>query len=384
MRQNDAIIAAYDQAGATGTPCVLATVVHVEGSAYRQAGARMLVDAHGNMTGAISGGCLEGDALRKALYALELGQNKLVTYDTRDEDDAVIGAQLGCNGVIQVLFEPVFPAQADNPVELLRKAVSSEGNWVIACLFYLSKTHSQPGTRLLFDASGLATGAADDPALLDRLRMDVGEVLTRRQSQFISYQTGNQELRAFLELIMPPPLLVLVGAGNDAQVLSQMAVLLGWDVYVVDGRPTHANADRFVSACQVLVSKPEQLLAHIPLREQTAFVLMTHNYPYDLAVLRLLLDRPATAYIGLLGPRKKYLRMVDELAAEGIQLTDTQTARIYAPVGLVLGAESPAEIALSILAEIQAVLSQSSPVHLRDRETPIHDKQRHRFKQIQL
>src|SRR5690606_17455674 len=102
-----------------GTASVLATVVHVEGSSYRKAGARMLVDEFGNITGAISGGCLEGDALRKALLALHRQRNLLVTYDTSDEEDAIIGAQLGCNGIIQILFEPLDYGDKLNPCELL-------------------------------------------------------------------------------------------------------------------------------------------------------------------------------------------------------------------------------------------------------------------------
>ncbi|MDX2284705.1 MAG: XdhC family protein [Bacteroidia bacterium] len=384
MKQHEALLAAYEQARSAGIPCVLATVVHVEGSAYRQAGARMLVDLHGNMTGAISGGCLEGDALRKALHALEQGQNKLVTYDTSDEDDAIVGAQLGCNGVIQVLFEPIFSDQPDHPVELLQKAADSGEHQVLTCLFHLSKTLPQPGTRILFGASGQMQGEWGDQRLLHRLRTDAQEVLDQQYSQFVRYQTDGPEIRAFLEWIAPPPLLALIGAGNDAQVLAQMAGLLGWDVCVADGRPSHANTGRFAGACQVIVSKPEQVLEQIPRRTRRAFVLMTHNYPYDLALLRRLLSEPDAAYIGLLGPRKKYLRMLDELAAEGIRLTEEQHARIYAPVGLALGAETPAEIALSILAEIQAVLAQTPAGHLRERQGPIHDPQRLTFKDVQL
>jgi hypothetical protein len=384
MNPHAAIISACDQALAAGIPCVLATVVHVEGSAYRQAGARMIVDAHGHMTGAISGGCLEGDALRKALHALEAGQNKLITYDTSDEADAVVGAQLGCNGVIQVLFEPIFPGQAEHPVGLLRAAVGSGAPAVAVSLFHLSRARRQPGTRLLFTASGQAAGQEADEALRERLRADAQEAFSLQQHQFICYRRGQEEIRAFLEYLAPPPLLALIGAGNDAQVLAQMAELLGWEVYVADGRPSHANADRFAGACQVIVSKPEQVLEQLPRRARRAFVLMTHNYAYDLALLRRLLGEPEVAYIGLLGPRKKYLRMLDELAAEGIQPAADQAARIYAPVGLALGAETPAEIALSILAEIQAVLAQADGAHLRERQAPIHSMQRRTFKDVQL
>ena len=141
MRELEAIITAYDELKSAGVPCVLATVVHVEGSSYRQAGARMLVDENGSMTGTISGGCLEGDALQKALHALHQGHNKLVTYDTSDEDDAVIGAQLGCNGIIQVLFEPLDFGDPINPIEIVRKVALQEDPMVIVILFNLQKSY---------------------------------------------------------------------------------------------------------------------------------------------------------------------------------------------------------------------------------------------------
>ncbi len=384
MREITAIISAWDEACKQGLRCVLATVVHVSGSAYRGAGARMLVDAHGRMTGAISGGCLEGDALRKALHALDQGRNKLVTYDTTDEEDAVIGAQLGCNGVIQVLFEPLDTSDADNPIELLRRANEGGSPQALICLFDLQKSPSQPGTRRLIDGQGLLSGKIEDADLTAQIQSESAQAIQNRQSQFVVFQAAGKEIHAFIEVMLPPPALVLVGAGNDAQVLAQMAEVLGWDITIVDGRPTHAKAERFGSACQVIVSKPEHVLEALPEARETAFVLMTHNYNYDLAVLKLLLTRPHTYYIGILGPKKKYQRMIDDLAEEGIVLSANQIEKIYAPVGLELGADTPAEIGLSILAEIQAVLTRSSATHLRDRHAPIHDQRKSAFKTISL
>lgn len=382
MRESTAIIAAFDKAMAAGIRTVLATVVHVEGSAYRRAGARMLVDEQGNMTGAISGGCLEGDALRKALLALHQGRNKLVTYDTNDEDDAVLGAQLGCNGVIQVLFEPVDPASPANPVELLRKAEASQGSAVIVCLFDLIKSNEQPGTCCLLTETGTQAGQWNRmPSPIER---EAQEALAKKQTQFIHFESPQRRLHAFLQIVEPPIALVLVGAGNDARVLSGMAAWLGWDIFVVDGRPGYARPDRFEPACQVMVAQPAEVLAHVPCHERTAFVLMTHNYHYDLAMLKLLLDKPLLRYVGVLGPKKKLNRMMEDLAEEGIRPDEAQLARIFGPVGLELGAESPAEIALSILAEIQALFAGTEAVHLRDRIAPIHSPEISRFKTVVL
>ncbi len=132
------------------------------------------------------------------------------------------------------------------------------------------------------------------------------------------------------------------------------------------------------------MTNPGEILDNIKINETTAFVLMTHNYNYDLAVLKLLLKEEEVPYIGILGPNKKYRRMLDDLKDDGITLSEEQSARIYAPVGLQLGAETPAEIGLSILSEIQAVLTDSYVHHLRELEGSIHNKDNREFKEIQL
>lgn len=391
MREVDAIISSYDEAQNEGRNCVLATVVHVKGSSYRGAGARMLVDEYGFMTGAISGGCLEGDALRKALHALDQDKNKLVTYDTSDEDDAVIGAQLGCNGIIQVLFEPINFEEKDNPVELLRMAVKRGQPTAIVSFFNLQKSKPQAGTTLFLDEKLDLTGRINDQAILERVKTQVAQALDNQAHHFGLYQSENKSQHVFIEIITPPPTLVLVGAGNDAQVLAKMAELLGWDIIVADGRRSHANESRFMNSCQVIVTEPGKILDEIDINETTAFVLMTHNFNYDLAVLKLLLREEKVPYIGILGPNKKYQRMLEDLEEEGIMLTEEgimltkeQSDKIYAPVGLQLGAETPAEIGLSILSEIQAVLTDSNIRSLRELEGPIHDKENYEFKVIEL
>ncbi len=383
MREIEAIISSYVEAKKTGKKSVLATVLHVEGSSYRAAGARMLIDEYGFMTGAISGGCLEGDALRKALLALDQNKNKLVTYDTSDEDDAVIGAQLGCNGIIQVLFEPIDPGQEHNPIELLRKAADHDQPVALISVFNLDKSRRQTGTALLIDDKRNSTGQIDDPALSVKLSEIAKSAVEKRINHFGEYHTSSGTQHAFIEIITPPPTLALIGAGNDSQVLSRMAEVLGWNIIVADGRPTHATKQRF-SSCQVVVTNPEKILETIRINETTAFVLMTHNYNYDLAVLKLLLNERKIPYIGILGPNKKYRRMVGDLEAEGIRLTDEQAAKIYAPVGLQMGAETPAEIGLSILSEIQSVLTESKVRHLREIDGSIHKKEHYEFKTVTI
>jgi len=384
MRELDVITGQYQKLKSQGSRCILATVVHVDGSSYRRAGARMLVDEYGNITGAISGGCLEGDALRKALFALDRQENKLVTYDTSDEDDAVIGAQLGCNGIIQVLFEPIDYTDKNNPCELLKFVAKQEVPLAISVLFDLDKSQKQLGTILIANRKGTVAGKQIPEDLQKVLLLKSEKVVDEGNSCFGEMEFDGDKLCVFVQRHQPPVKLVLVGAGNDAQILAQQADLLGWKVTVTDGRPTHANKERFIGSCQVIVTKPEETLENIKIDNRTCFVLMSHNYNYDLSVLKLLLGKPETPYIGILGPLKKYERMLYELADEGIEVSKSDLAKIHAPVGLEIGAETPAEIGLSILAEIQSVLTNKEARPLKQKTEPIHDAKQNQFQKITL
>jgi xanthine/CO dehydrogenase XdhC/CoxF family maturation factor len=374
MKELREIIKAYDAALHAGKKSALAAVVHLDGSSYRRPGARMLVTDEGELTGAISGGCLEGDALRKAMLVLSQQQSKLVTYDTSDEEDATIGIQLGCAGIIQVLFEPINPNNLNNPILLLRKVVALRQKSVLVTLFSLEdKRNEQPGTCLLMEENGNISGTIPFPELQDAIMEDVHEAMRHQASSFKSYAAKNLSVTAFIEFLKPAVSLVVIGAGNDAIPMMQIADTIGWEIRVVDGRSTHAKPERFVSACQVLVSKPEKVLEQVPIDEQTVFVMMTHNYNYDLAMLKELLQRHVT-YIGILGPKKKLDRMLDELRNEGMQLSKEQLSSIYGPVGLEIGAETAEEIALSIIAEIRAMLSGKTGSSLRNKQDVIHSR----------
>ena len=146
------ILASFREAHSKSRRTALATVVHVEGSSYRRPGARMLIEDNGKITGAISGGCLEGDALRRALLAINQQQNKLVTYNTLHEDDVDFGVQLGCNGIVHILFEPIDPARPNNPIALLEKCLMERKDAVVVTMFSLKNFYGhQPGTCIFFD-----------------------------------------------------------------------------------------------------------------------------------------------------------------------------------------------------------------------------------------
>ncbi|HEX6848589.1 MAG TPA: XdhC family protein, partial [Chitinophagaceae bacterium] len=176
MKEIRDIIEAYDEARKKGKQTALATVVHVEGSSYRRPGARMLIDDEGQLTGAISGGCLEGDALRKALLVMAEKRSRLVTYDTMDDDDAKFGVGLGCNGIIQVLMEPIDEKNPTNPVQYLKAINEKRQRSVLITLFsLLDKKNPQYGTCLLLKEDG--TIIDHSPVLKDVLIPDANEAL---------------------------------------------------------------------------------------------------------------------------------------------------------------------------------------------------------------
>ncbi|MEO8860510.1 MAG: XdhC family protein [Ginsengibacter sp.] len=372
MKEIREIIKAYDAATFSGKRAALAAVVHLNGSSYRRPGARMLVTDEGELTGAISGGCLEGDALRKAMMVLSQQKSRLVTYDTNDEDDATIGIQLGCAGIIQVLFEPINVNDDNNPIQLLRKAIAIRQQCVLITLFSLDdKKNEHAGTCMLMEKNGNTSGDIPFFDLKKDIMEDAALVMEAQTSSFKNYKSNNFSVTAFIEFLQPPVSLVVIGAGNDAIPMMQIADILGWDVRIIDGRGTHARLERFASACQVIVSKPEKVLEQIPIDQRTAFVLMTHNYNYDLAMLKALILYDVM-YIGLLGPKLKLERMLDEIKAQGTQIDGQHLQKIYGPVGLEIGAETAEEIAVSIIGEIQAVISGTKGGSLRNKRGVIH------------
>lgn len=374
MKEIRDIILSFELAQQQTKKTALASVVHLDGSSYRRPGARMLINDEGQLTGAISGGCLEGDALRKAMLVIAQQHSKLVTYDTTDEEDISVGVQLGCAGIIQVLFEPIDGNAKINPVKLLQKAINKRQKSVLVTLFSKEeKNKPQIGTCMLMEEDKTITGDIPIPGIREEVIKDVQSVMETQSSLFKNYISENLSVTAFIEFLHPPISLVVVGAGNDAIPLVNVADMIGWEARVVDGRNTHAKPERFVSACQVLVSKPEHVLEQITIDEQTVFVLMTHNYNYDLAMLKALLVRNVS-YIGVLGPKKKLERMVGELKNGGMEISENQLRTVYSPVGLEIGAETAEEIALSIIAEIKAVFAGKKGMSLRDSKNFIHSR----------
>lgn len=374
MSELQRLLIAYDKQRETKNSCALATVTEVEGSSYRRPGARMLVTDDGQLTGSISGGCLEGDALRRARRVMLTGKSEIIVYDSTDiEDDLQHGAQLGCEGTIHILLESVDYSDQNNPLELLRKTSrQSEAVMLATILSAKNSTDSLIGKRILITNANQKIVLTEDAEADKSILNDALTVLSSGQSLAKNYYVGQNSIRVFLEAILPSPQLTVYGAGNDAQPLVRLAASLGWRVHVVDGRSPQATLQRFMEAETVQIVKIAELEKHN--FNPGYAVLMSHNYPYDLAVLQNLYAFSQVNYIGILGPRKKTDRLLDDLQKTGVVLSEGESERLFGPIGLNLGAETAEEIAVAVMAELLAVKHQSKAGFLRDLDGPIHNR----------
>lgn len=378
MKEIKEIIKAFDLARKSGEKTALATVVQVDGSSYRRPGARMLVTENGQLTGAISGGCLEGDALKKAQLVIFKKKSMLVTYDTTDEDDAKFGIGLGCNGIIHILMEPIDEEQENNPIALLRQCIEDREDKVLVTVFDVkNKRATQVGTCLLYKDQHYASNS--NFSILNELgqiysREKSKEVFSLEKSVILPLQ-GTENLHAFVEFVPAAIKLIIIGAGNDVQPLTQLSSILGWEMDLADGRSDHATKNRFPLVDQIITGKANEILPKLKPDKQTAVVLMSHNFNYDLEIMKGLYPY-RFPYLGVLGPKKKLQKLIQNLSNSGIHLNEENRKVVFGPMGLNLGAESPEEIALSIISEVKAVISRQNPAHLKLKEGPIHEDEK--------
>ncbi len=377
MRELEAIIKAFEEVSRCHQVAALATVVKVSGSTYRQPGARMLLTSAGQTVGSISGGCLEDDVLERSREVMVEGGVRVVQYDTRDEDDIVHGVGLGCKGVVHVLIERLI--QHGNSVDtshltFLSKLLHDREPGVLAAVFRVGgQVNCQVGDRLMLRQDQPEINQIQDNELAASVLHDARGILYRHQSVVKAYELSNGSAEVLLEAIQPPLPLAIFGAGYDAIPLAHLAKALGWHVTVVDRRPAYAVAERFPLADAVILCHPEAISEHVHLENRTVAVVMTHNYLHDINLLKVLLPSPVR-YIGVLGPQSRTERLLQELRHEGFIPTDEHLRRLYGPVGLDIGANTPEEIALAILVEIQAVLTNRTGGFLRERQGPIHNR----------
>ncbi len=373
MSTHIAIVGALGRAAEAGESVVLATVVRVIGSSYGGVGTRMVIRVDGSTVGLVSGGCLESDLCAHALEVHATGRARVVSYDTRADDDAVWGLGLGCNGLIDVLLDPLSPERARALAALLDRALSGDGPSVIATVMEVADDTSDIPTvgahALFISEETRKVGDWGDGAALSDARSHVGEALAAGRRGLVR-EFGAVQI-AF-EVVTPAVRLVVCGGGPDAIPITRFASGLGWDVTLVDHRPiTDAHATRFPGTRAVECPDANRLADAVALTPRTAAVVMSHHFARDTAYVHALL-RAGVCYAGVLGPRARTERMFAELAARG-DATPANGETLFGPVGLDIGGDGPAAIALAIMAEVSAVTSNRAAVHLRDRQTPLHD-----------
>lgn len=307
-----------------GDAAALVTLVRVEGSSYRRVGARLLIARNGDYAGAISGGCLEAEVIRKAAWKVRDGA-AVDRYSTLFDDTAEIPYGLGCGGTVDLLLEPAGTPEFTALMQALERTLRGESLRVRTQL-------PQPGVSLAREILGAGGGM-----------------------EYRSAAVLREDAATFEEALEPPQRLVIFGAGDDAQPMVRCAALLGWRVVVADSRAQWARAVRFPEAERVLTSIGEAAPgAH------DAVIIMTHSYEQDRACLIATLP-VGPRYVGLLGARHRSALLLSEAAATLRWELAQVCERVFAPLGLDLGGDGAEVIALAAIAEVQAALSDKLP-----------------------
>jgi xanthine/CO dehydrogenase XdhC/CoxF family maturation factor len=358
-----------DEAVTARKPLVLGTLVRTSGSTYRRAGARLLITPEGVPVGLISGGCLEPQIAKAAREVLTTGLARRLRFDMTGEHDGMVGFGLGCRGALDILLERLEPWRLNEETRrlLCGMNVGSAPKAIVTTFDAAPTLEGQLGSLLEVEGE---PGSPTARALREAARGFAQEALGTGVPLVRTVPLPEGNVECFVDLVPPAFHLTVFGAGPDAVPLVAMARQLDWRVTVIDHRPAYCDPARFPGAERVLHAHADNAAAHVPTGSHSAVVVMTHNYFADLRLIPVLLKLDVP-YVGLLGPKRRGEQLLGEMADELVP-TPEQRARLYSPVGLKLGGDTPAAIALSILAEIQAVLSRSEGVHLRQHDGPIH------------
>lgn len=350
-------------------PAVLATIIDVEGSAYRRPGAKMLISPGKESLGAVTAGCLEGPVVDVASQVLKNGQPRIETFDLMDDSEWGLG--LGCNGIIDILLEPVDRSLEDALATLERREPVT-----VLTVVESSVSAVSVGDRTVLDESGNEQGVSDRQSLPADLVTDiessVADLCASGGSASVEGAAEDGSVTVFVDCLEPIPRLLLFGNQNDVQPVSRLGRDAGFEVVVASARGTQSSTDDFPYAHDVVVTHPTDIAAQAD--ELSYAVLMSHNLLDDRLALETLLTESDVPYVGLMGPRERFEEIRSDLATEGTTLTADQQKRISTPVGLDLGGGEPIQIALSIVSEVLAVHNDRSGGRLKDKEGPIHDR----------
>ena len=361
-----AVLARAASLAAAGERAVLATVVGVEGSAYRRPGAKMVVEEGGGGSGHITAGCLEDEVFDLADEVLAAGEPRIETYDLMEDDGDVWGLGVGCNGIIDILIEPL-----DDSLAAAHRALADGRPVAVVTAL---EGDVPMGTRALYHPGGGLDAPQGFPDwLVDPAEDAAATLLAQGASEAVEVETEAGRATLFVDGLEPAPRLLVVGSGHDVGPVVELASRNGFETVVVGFRGADDLEERFPQADATVATSAPRLAEAVALDGRTHAVVMTHNFLDDRLAVEALLDA-GVPYLGLMGPRERFEEMLEEFEAEGRRFDDGDLDAVYTPIGLDLGGGSPYQIATSIVGEALAVHHGREPGHLRDREGPIHDR----------
>ncbi len=369
MKEIEKIIERYQNTNWEKEKAALGTVVRVEESSYRRIGARMYVSDNGEWVGGISGGCLEGDALKRAQMAISKNESSVVIYDTMDDDSHQIGVGLGCNGRIDVMFTPIDRKDSNNPVEQLIKIKYSRDCSVLFQIIGSSEAGEKNLGKIYTENDyKILAKELDEP--LENLKLLSNELKKRRKSKAVKFRYKNDGyLELLMEVIHPKVKLICIGDNYDVNSIVSIAHELGWEIHVA-GKMRKLSKHVFQNAKSVCTFDEA---TRIELDDHTAVILMSHDFETDFGLIHHFLKKEIS-YLGLLGPKKRMKKIEDTLRKNDPDIDLNAAVNLFAPTGLDIGAESPEEIALSIVAEIIATMRKREGKPLKERKGPIHER----------
>jgi xanthine/CO dehydrogenase XdhC/CoxF family maturation factor len=343
---------AFERWSEQGGVLVLASVYETEGSTYSKSGAQMLINSEGDFQGMLSGGCLEGDLAERARAVLDTGTPQAVTYDLSLDAEELWGLGVGCDGLMRIFLQPLTPDRKYEPFATMCKAYEGLTDQVAASVLESDIDELPPGSALV-TVDGAVSFSDIDGKYAQQIEAEAGAVLLGRQSRVAGIALNGGEAKVLFSVLRPPPRILVLGAGLDVEPVVRLATELGWRVTVQDHRPAYVESGDFSLAENVHCVPVAETASAINLNEFAAAVVMSHHLASDRQYLKQLAATDIR-YIGLLGPRDRRKRLLEELG----DLAGRLTPRLHGPAGLDIGGRGPASIALSIVAEMHQQLMQ--------------------------
>jgi xanthine dehydrogenase accessory factor len=381
MGELKALLLAYQKNLSLKKAMALVTVLRVQGSSYRQPGARMLITEEGEIVGSVSGGCLERSLILQAKKAFlssfhspsyssvhsvsDSELTKVIRYDTTedgDEHETLSSVALGCQGIVDMSLEILNPGLPHPVLDALNSSAQDEKSFELVTLISAPEGFPLASGSHFFTPPTAFSSAIQGQLKTDLVRLQKNE--TKTYGEFVF----------FFEKITPPRRLIIFGASHDSVPLATLGKFLGWHVTVVDCRSAYTVPERFFSQVDEFIKcQPSEISERLPLDRKPLCAVVTHNYFHDLEIVKQLLQFNV-AYIGLLGPKKKSQTLLEDLRKEQPHLDTPSLLRLHSPAGIDTGAEGPHAVALSIITEALAVTTERKGGFLRDRKEPIHTR----------